>query len=155
MESSELNRLLAEEYLHLQSVIEEFDSKALTIKAWSVTFSLAALGAAYAAKASSILLVASASALLFWLLEGYWKTFQYAYYQHAGELEAHFAGEKDQAVAMQIGRTWYKRWKAGGGRLLIRIMFWPHVALPHLAATIFGLLLYALHVAGLIPVSRP
>ena len=30
---------LAQEYLFLQKVIEDFDARALTIKAWSVTFS--------------------------------------------------------------------------------------------------------------------
>lgn len=38
---------LKEEYFHTQKVFEEFDSKALTIKAWSITFSMAAMGASY------------------------------------------------------------------------------------------------------------
>jgi len=29
--------LLKEEYFHLQDTVEDFDQKALTIKAWSVT----------------------------------------------------------------------------------------------------------------------
>lgn len=154
MESSELNKLLTQEYLHLQSVIEDFDSKALTIKAWSVSFSLAALGAAYAAKTSAILLIASFSAILFWFLEAYWKTFQYAYYQRTQELEAHFAGEVTQSNPLQIGRAWFKNWKEGGTRRLVQIMLWPHVALPHLAAAVLGLGLFVAHFVKLLPVAQ-
>ncbi len=153
MQDSKLDDLLAQEYLHLQSVIEGFDTKALTIKAWSVTFSLTALGAAYAAKAPAILAVSSFSALLFWLLEGYWKTFQYAYYKRNGELEKHFEGTETLSTSMQIGTVWYKNWKAGGNKRLIRIMFWSHVALPHLAVAFVGIVLLTLHVLGLVLVS--
>jgi hypothetical protein len=153
VKDSELDNLLAQEYLHLQGVIEGFDAKALTIKAWSVTFSLAALGAAYAAKAPAIFAVASFSALLFWLLEGYWKTFQYAYYQRNGELEKHFEGTATLSSPMQIGSVWYKKWKAGGNKRLFRIMLWPHVALPHVAVIIVGGVLLALHLSGLVTVS--
>ena len=38
---------LAQEYLFLQKTVEDFDARALTIKAWSVTFSAAGLGFAY------------------------------------------------------------------------------------------------------------
>ena len=149
MDTSELNKLLAEEYLYLQNVVQEFDSKAITIKTWSVTFSLAALGGAYAVNVPLILLLAAISALLFWLLEGYWKLFQYAYYQRTGEIEDHFAGKKALLAPMQIGRVWNKRLKTGGTKRLLRIMFRAHVALPHIIIILLGLLFFILNVANI------
>lgn len=40
---------LRQEYFKLQEAIETFDEKALTIKAWSVTISMAGIGAAFTA----------------------------------------------------------------------------------------------------------
>ena len=37
--------LLKEEYLHLQKTVEDFDQRTLTIKAWSVTTSMAGIAA--------------------------------------------------------------------------------------------------------------
>jgi hypothetical protein len=38
IDQSQLTSALQTEYFHLQKTIEEFDGKAMTIKAWSVTF---------------------------------------------------------------------------------------------------------------------
>lgn len=153
MEQIEVKNLLTQEYLHLQGVIEEFDSKALTIKAWSVTFSLAAIGVSYASKAPVILAVASLSSLLFWLLESSWKTFQYAYYKRTGHIEEYFRGDRKSLQPMQIGVTWYSQWKKGGGKRLLRIMFWPHVALPHIVILFLGIFLFILHCLQIVPVK--
>ena len=37
MDPAQLDAALQTEYLHLQKTIEDFDGKAMTIKAWSVT----------------------------------------------------------------------------------------------------------------------
>lgn len=137
--------LLKEEYLYLQSVIESFDQRALTIKAWSVTFSLAALVGAFAYDAREVLLVASLSALLFWFIEGFWKTFQDAYYDRTSKLEDYFAGRRQGLVPMQIGKSWLARYKKRGSKRLFHIMLkWPHVFLPHAVVFTLGLLLYVL-----------
>ena len=104
--------LLKEEYFHLQSVTESFDQRALTIKAWSV--SLAAAIGTLAAEESWSLLVIAGSALLFWLIEEFWKSFQDAYFARTREIEAFFSGENEDIVPMQIGRSWYKAWRQGG-----------------------------------------
>ena len=145
MEQSEVKELIVQEYLHLQGVIEDFDSKALTIKAWSVTFSLASICAAYASKAPSLLVVASLSSLLFWLLESNWKTFQYAYYKRADQIEEYFRGEENNLQPMQIRVSWYEDWKKGGRERMFRIMRWPYVAMPHLFVFLLGLILFVLH----------
>ena len=84
--------LLAQEYLHLQKVIEDFDGKSLTIKAWSVSFSLVAIGSAFVSHSSVVLLIAGVSALLFWIIESFWKTFQFMHYTRSGQLEEYFRG---------------------------------------------------------------
>jgi hypothetical protein len=68
--ADDIRELLRDEYMKLQDIIESFDERALTIKAWSVSFSFAAIGAAYAADGWPVLMLAGLSALLFWCIEG-------------------------------------------------------------------------------------
>jgi hypothetical protein len=145
-EQSTLSALQAE-YLHIQGVIEGFDGRILSIKTWSITFSLVALGGAFASHASVVLLIASVSSFLFWYLEASWKTFQVAYYERAELIEAHFRGER-LTIPFQIGGSWYASWKAGGQTKLLRILLWPHVALPHVAIAFAGVVLFMLSYLG-------
>ena len=85
---------LRQEYFQLQQTVESFDQRALTIKAWSVTFSMAGVATAFTNHNSSLLLVAAIASLLFWLIEGHWKLFQQAYYPRIREIEALMAGEQ-------------------------------------------------------------
>lgn len=135
---------LKEEYFHIQKVVEDFDAKSLTIKAWSVTLSMAGIGAAYFQGKPFILLLAAISALLFWLIEGYWKTFQYAYYARIWEIENYACGKQAHIANFQINAAWSKSWHAGGTKRLLRALKWPHVALPHVAIFFGGIGLYAL-----------
>jgi hypothetical protein len=43
MDAGDDNSLLVQEYMQLQKTVEDFDARALTIKAWCVTFSAAGL----------------------------------------------------------------------------------------------------------------
>lgn len=142
MNQADKDALLKDEYLHIQSMIESFDGRMLTIKAWSVSFSLAAFGGAFATNAPEVLLIASLSAMMFWLIEGFWKTFQYAHYNRAIKIERYFAGEPDEIYPMQIGSSWQKQWKRGGKRRLLRMMMWPHVYLPHGVVFLLGIAVY-------------
>jgi uncharacterized membrane protein len=158
--------LLKDEYLQLQKTIEDFDARTLTIKAWSVSFSLIALAGAFVSHAAVVLLVASVSSCLFWFIEGFWKRFQLAYYSRTGKIESYFAGEVEDIVPMQIGWSWYHAYTSEDKRPLLLfkskdkirllrskskdrihfpIMFWPWVALPHAYVFLLGLLLYMLH----------
>lgn len=150
MNDEQLRAALQAEYLHLQKVIEDFDGRALTIKAWSITFSLVALVGAFASGHSLVFLVSSVSALLFWFIEGSWKTFQYAYYGRSGDIEEYFRGEKKIDAPFQIGTLWSQRWHSGGSAMLKKILFWPHVALPHVIVAVLGAILYFLSKAGII-----
>lgn len=138
---------LKEEYFHLQNVVEEFDKKALTIKAWSITASLAAIAAAFAEKADELCLVASVSSIFFWLIESYWKTFQQSYYPRIDAIEEYFSGKReDEFHQLQISSFWYPHWKKRKGRTLFNSIFrWPHVYLPHAPIAFGGILIYILN----------
>jgi len=98
--------MLQAEYLHLQKTVEDFDARTVTITAWSVSFSLVALGGAFASKAFPDFLVASLSALRFWIIEGFWKNFQYAYYRRIEVIEAYFRGEHRALQPFPITAAW-------------------------------------------------
>lgn len=166
MEDAEKEKraLLKDEYLQLQKVIEDFDGRIVTIKAWSVTFSLVALAGAFASHAAVVLLVSIFSACLFWLLEGHWKLFQLAYYDRGETLEDYFADKIHDIVLMQIGKSWDRAFHSNSrGRLFLStekddgrrrwpIMFWTWVALPHAFVFLVGVLLYLLYLVCDIPV---
>ena len=87
MEPKDRDEHLSKEYPRLQQVIEDFDSKALTIKAWSVTLSAAGIVTAFSQGKATILPTSAASALIFWLVEAMWKASQQAYYRRIREIE--------------------------------------------------------------------
>ena len=144
--------LLKQEYAILQNSIESFDARAITIKAWSITFSLTALAGAFASHSKAVLLVAGFSAVLFWIIESMWKAFQYAFYKRNSRIEDYFAGRTDDVVPCQIGREWYAAWRSGGLKRFFRAMFWAHVALPHAAILLVGVALFVLTYTGLVAI---
>lgn len=146
---------LSQEYLFLQKTVEDFDARALTIKAWSVTFSAAGLGFAYQQKNAILLLVAAGSALVFWIVETVWKYNQRAYYPRIFAIEKWFAGQPghDAAKPFQMTTQWKNEfagwtanwiyadadapwWKSLG------VPFFLGVMMPHVVIFIAGILLY-------------
>jgi hypothetical protein len=148
----ELADRLQAEYLHLQKVIEDFDGRVITIKAWSVSFSLVAFLGAFATSRSGALLVASASALLFWFIEAYWKRYQFVYYRRCNDIERYFRGEGQAIFPFQIGATWDKEWEKRSFFTVFRMMTWPNVWLPHAVVAAAGILLFILVQCKLIAV---
>ena len=138
MDPAQLDAALQTEYLHLQKTIEDFDGKAMTIKAWSVTFSFSVIVGAFASHAPAVLGVAAVSSLLFWFLETMWKSFQLGYYERAAQIEAHFRDESRLSAPHQIGASWMQRWRRMSWSEVARMSLWPHVALPHAAAVLVG-----------------
>jgi hypothetical protein len=140
---SDINEILVKEYLRLQETVETFDGKALTIKAWSVTLSAAAIVAAYVEKAPVVLLVASGSALIFWLVEALWKVNQQAFYQRIYEIEDHFGESGKPTSPLRIAGAWSAAWRERGrDRFVFKVMWWSHVMLPHAAVAVLGALLF-------------
>lgn len=123
---------LAQEYLFLQKTIEDFDGRALTVKAWSVTFSGAALGLAYQQHIRILLLLASASAIVFWLVETVWKYHQRAYYPRIYAIEEWFAkrSEKLELAPFQISGQWTSELPSNAFGELYRTGLFSMVANP-------------------------
>jgi len=139
--------LLREEYFHLQKVVEDFDSKAISIKAWSITGSLAAMVAGFVKEDTvrpELFLIASIASLFFWIVEGHWKTFQLAYYGRIEEIETWFRKGDMEIANLQIDMSWSARWKIERNKLF-QILRWPHVALPHAIIFIGGVVLFLLY----------
>jgi hypothetical protein len=134
--------LLRDEYLALQKAIEEFDSKALTIKAWSVTASAAGLGLAYSQHQWQILLVATFGSMTFWMIDALWKVNQRVYYPRTREIEDYFAGQNSNLKPFQVSRLRreenIRRPKL---RRTFEVMREPVAALPHLPVAVAGLAL--------------
>ena len=105
---------LKEEYLFLQQTYEYFDNRALLIKGWCITISLGALALGFDSSKSgfstSLFLFVGGSALLFWLIEAKWKTFQYANAYRIRIIEAYFRGDENyqNIVPFQIYNSWFK-----------------------------------------------
>ncbi len=135
---------LRQEYFHLQSAIESFDEKALTIKAWSVTLSMVGIGAAFTAKMPLLLLLSAGASLLFWLVEGLWKTFQQANYYRIRTIEDYMQGKipLEEFRIPDIAHAWSVGWRKVS---LLKVMSWPHVFLPHLIVVITGVVLWIIN----------
>lgn len=105
---------LKEEYLFLQQTYEDFDNRALLIKSWCITISLGALALGFDSSkggfSTSLFLFVAGSALLFWLIEAKWKTFQYANAYRIRIIEAYFRGDENyqNIVPFQIYNSWFK-----------------------------------------------
>ena len=104
---------LAQEYLALQKAVEDLDGRALTIKAWSVTFSAAAIGLAYVNTKPILLLVAAGSALVFWLVEAVWKYHQRAFYPRLFAIEAWFRDCYPAGPPFQTLSSWRSEFAGG------------------------------------------
>jgi hypothetical protein len=136
--------LLKDEYLLLLRFYEDFDARLMIIKGWSFTIGLAAIGFGFQYSKRELWLFASGAALIFWLLEGTWKTFQYSYAPRIAEIEQAFrTGDFSGIVPFQTYTRWYDGWRA---QRLLRNMALPIVWTPHAITFVTGLLLYFLKV---------
>src|SRR5262245_53385523 len=101
-----------EEYFALVKSVSEFDQRLLTVKSWSVTLSLAALGFGFQYRSYGLFLVAAASSLAFWSLEGTIKRQQMRYYPRMRQIEVNRyirAGERDKAFsAPRMDWSWVR-----------------------------------------------
>lgn len=135
---------LLAEYLQLQKTVEDFDAKALTIKAWSVTVSAAGVVAAYVESKPMILVVAGVTAIAFWLVEALWKANQHAYYPRIKQIEAYCAGSIPDIRPLQVGSSWTATYRKNRRELLVlHVATWPHVWLPHLPVALCAFILWS------------
>ena len=146
MDRSRHDEWLIQEYLQLQTLVDGFHARALTVKAWSVTFSATSLGFAYVEDEPALLAVATVSALVFWLVESVWATHQHAYFPRIAVIEAYFAGgPPPPPYPFQIRRAWRDHF---GEKL--HVLRWlnairsPQVMLPYAVIFVGGIGLWLL-----------
>jgi hypothetical protein len=145
--------LLKDEYSLLQQFYEDFDKRILTIKGWSATVAIAAIGGGFV-QTRFLWLFAAAASLVFWLLESLWKGFQYLYAPRIRQLEEVFRKENFNDVApLQISTSWYKAFEEHGFQIVstFRMGF---VCFPHVATLIVGILLFLLETLHVIAIVR-
>ena len=75
MNKAETNSLLKDEYFQIERVILDFDQRAITIKAWSVTASMAGISASFLSDSYMLLLLASLSSIVFGQLKDFGSNF--------------------------------------------------------------------------------
>jgi hypothetical protein len=142
--------LLKDEYLKLQDFYEDFDRRILTIKGWSATIAIVAIGGGFQYKMPYLWLFASAASLVFWLLETVWKRFQYFYAPRIAHLEKIFREENFAEVApLQIYYSWFEALKKQGWNIF-PLFFSGLVLFPHLITFFTGITLYILSVSKFI-----
>jgi hypothetical protein len=156
-----------EEYFTIVKSVSEFDQRLLTVKSWGVTLSLAALGFGFQYRSYGMFLVAAASSLAFWSLEGTLKRHQMRYYPRMREIEVNRylrAGEKDRAFsAPRIDWSWAQASRLFRGLVseplappqpitpsasYVRAWLLLHVAVPHVITFLIGTLLLGLGYFG-------
>ena len=156
-----------EEYFALLKCVSEFDQRLLTVKSWGVTLSLAGLGLGFQFRSYGMFLVAAASSLAFWSLEGTIKRHQMRYYPRMREIEVNRyrrAADEDRAFsAPRIDWSWVQAGRLFRGllsdaaappqpstqsRSYARAWLLLHVAVPHAITLLIGTLLFALGCLG-------
>ncbi|MDM0109218.1 hypothetical protein QTH97_30065 [Variovorax sp. J22R24] len=138
---------LKDEYLLLQKLYEDYDARAITIKGWSATVGLAAIGVGFY-QSRYLWLFAAGAAMVFWCLEALWKGFQYMYEPRIRLLEAAFLADDFDGIApLQVYTAWHDEYQAKGLRVW-RNMRMPLVAFPHVVTLVTGLVLFVVDAAG-------
>jgi hypothetical protein len=141
--------LLKDEYLLLQKFYEDFDGRVVTIKGWSATVGLAALGGGFY-QSRFLWLFAAGAAAIFWLVEALWKSFQYMYAPRIQEMEKAFRDDNFDSIApLQVYSSWFEQLQKHGFGLLGNARL-GIVAFPHFVTVIVGIVLFWLHAIGFI-----
>jgi hypothetical protein len=141
--------LLRDEYLLLQKFYEDFDGRIVTIKGWSATVGMAALGGGFY-QSRFLWLFAAGAAVIFWLVEALWKSFQYMYAPRIQELETAFRSDHfDDVSPLQVYNSWFKQLHNHGFGVLSNARL-GIVAFPHFVTVIAGVTLFLLHTFGFI-----
>jgi hypothetical protein len=136
--------LLKDEYITLQTLYADMDSKGLTIKNWAITVTLAIIGASFLNDQKNLLWLAFGASLVFWYLEAYWRGLSHFFAVRIQDIEgAMQTGTWEQEVPLQVYSTWSREFDQVHDQTL-RYMFKRASFLPHAVIPIFIVVLYFL-----------
>jgi hypothetical protein len=145
--------LLKDEYLLLQKFYEDYDSRIITIKGWSATIGLAAIGAGIY-RGRFLWLFAAGAALVFWVIEALWKSFQYMYGPRIQVIEDAFRTNSFETIRpLQVYTAWFETLQDSGFGIFQNLtlgMVW----FPHLVTIILGVILFLLEAYGVVSFPR-
>lgn len=141
--------LIQAEYTMLQGFYEDIDERCITIKGWSITAGLAAIGAGFV-YSEVLFLAAVFTAYLFWYLEGYWRGLSFFFSKRILEIEAGIrAGEWETFVPLQVYASWDRNFKQYG-KQTEEYMLKEQSRMPHLFILVAGIVLFLSRSFGLI-----
>jgi hypothetical protein len=144
---------LKDEYLLLQKFYEDFDARVVTIKGWSATIGLAAVGAGFY-QTRFLWLFAAGAALVFWGIEAVWKSFQYMYAPRIAELEDAFRKDSFEDISpFQIYASWFEVFEESGLEIF-KNLWTPIVCFPHVVTVVAGVVLFLFEAFGLMNIPR-
>ena len=154
-----------EEYFALVKAVNDCDQRLITIKGWGVTLSLVALGLGFQYRAYGFFLIAAASGLAFWIIEGAVKRHQMRHYPRMREIEVnrYVADGRSATSSPRMDFSWQHAAALLGGweahaqadtnvtprtSTPVYSLTWvlPHVAFPHAITFAIGTALFLLGV---------
>jgi hypothetical protein len=142
MDANKLADLLKDEYIMLQTLYEDMDSKGLTIKNWAITVALAIIGTSVLKGEKNLLWLAFAASLVFWYLEAYWRGLSHFFAVRIQNIEAAIQnGTWEKELPLQVYSTWSKEYEKNKDQTF-RYMFKRASFLPHALIPIFILVIY-------------
>lgn len=141
---SEFHSLLKDEYIAAQNWIAHFDNMKTSVKGWSVTVSMVGIGSAFVLQVPVIFLLSGASAVIFWMLEYKWSSYQQSFIERAQEIEEYFAGENRNIVLFQLGKRFRDVRESLTFAKRVNILLFTHIMVPHVIISIVGVFLYFL-----------
>jgi len=142
MDTNKLADLLKDEYIMLQKMYEDMDSKGLTIKNWAITVALAIIGTSILNDSKNLLWLAFTASLVFWYLEAYWRGLSHFFAVRIQNIEAAIQnGTWEKELPLQVYSTWTKEYEKTKDQTF-RYMFKRASFLPHALIPVFILVIY-------------
>lgn len=141
MDKKNYASLLKDEYVMLQQFYEDIDEKGLNIKNWSISVALASIGTGLFYD-RNVLLIASAAAFMFWILEAYWRGLSYFFVVRIKNIEKAFAeGSEESEIPLQVYSTWDNAF-AESKNQTFRYMLKFSSVVPHVPIMVISIALY-------------
>lgn len=142
MEPGKVADFLKDEYIMLQTLYEDMDTKGLTIKYWAITVALAIIGASIVMQNLNLLWLAAAASFVFWYLEAYWHGLSHFFAVRIQEIESAIQkGDLEQELPLQVYSSWSREYGQVKDQTL-SYMFRRASLLPHAMIPVFIVVLY-------------
>lgn len=142
MNPDKLADLLKDEYIMLQTLYEDMDSKGLTIKSWAITVALAIIGTSILNNEKNLLWLAFGTSFVFWYLEAYWRGLSHFFAVRIKNIEAALRNNTwENELPLQVYSTWSEEYKKSKDQTF-RYMFKRASFLPHGLIPIFIVIIY-------------